>query len=357
MSEKKNSSKMLMKGNEALAEGAIIAGCRYYFGYPITPQNEIPAYMSRRMPQVGGTFIQSESEIAAANMVFGAAAAGARTMTSSSSPGISLKQEAISYMAGAQLPCVIVNVQRAGPGLGGIGSAQGDYFQAVKGGGHGDYRLIVLAPSSVQEMADFAVDAFDYADIYRTPVMILSDATVGQMMEPLVLPAPSNRKLPEKTWALTGAKGRPANVIHSYYRTEEGLFKLNIELQKTYERIGKEIVRYEEFMTDDAEFCFVAYGISARIAKSVVKGLREEGIRAGLFRPITLWPFPSAQLAALASKLKFLFVIEMSMMGQMVEDVRLAVCGKCPVEYYGIAGGYLPYEFEIRNRVHERLKV
>lgn len=346
------SEKILMKGNEAMSEAAIIAGCRFYFGYPITPQNEVPAYMAAHLPKVGGTFIQSESEVAAVNMVFGAAAAGARVMTSSSSPGISLKQEGISYLCGAHLPCVIANIQRAGPGLGGIGPAQGDYFQAVKGGGHGDYHMIVLAPHSVQEMADLTVLAFDYADLYRNPVMILGDAIVGQMMEPCLLPKPSGKKLPEKSWALTGAKGRPANVVKSYYSKEEGLYKNNILLQKKYGEIRKEVLHFEEFMTEDADMVFVAYGCSARVVKSVIKELRAKGIRAGLLRPISLWPFPTEILSRYAedSKVKDFYVVEMSY-GQMVEDVKLAVCGKKPVHFYGISSGYMPYEYDIIQHV------
>jgi 2-oxoglutarate/2-oxoacid ferredoxin oxidoreductase subunit alpha len=341
--------KILMRGNDAMAEAAIIAGCRHYFGYPITPQNEVPAYMAKRMPEVGGVFLQSESEVAAINMVMGAAAAGVRAMTSSSSPGISLKQEGISYLAGARLPCVIANVQRAGPGLGGIGPAQGDYFQAVKGGGHGDYHMIVLAPSSVQEMADLTRDAFDYADLYRTPVMILSDATVGQMMEPLVLPGPSGKKLPEKKWALTGAQGRPANVIRSYFAREEDILANNEAIQAGYEIVKKELCLYEEFKTDDAEIVLVAYGITARISKSVVISLRKKGVKAGLLRPITLWPFPENAISKLAQAGKKFLVCEMSY-GQMVEDVRLAVNGQSEVGFYGIVGGFLPREDKIMEK-------
>jgi 2-oxoglutarate/2-oxoacid ferredoxin oxidoreductase subunit alpha len=341
--------KILMRGNDAMAEAAIIAGCRHYFGYPITPQNEVPAYMAKRMPEVGGVFLQSESEVAAINMVMGASAAGVRAMTSSSSPGISLKQQGISYLAGARLPCVIANVQRAGPGLGGIGPAQGDYFQAVKGGGHGDYHMIVLAPSSVQETADLTRDAFDYADLYRTPVMILSDATIGQMMEPLVLPGPSGKKLPEKTWALTGAQDRPRNVIRSYFTREEDIFANNEAIQAVYETIKKELCLFEEYKTDDAEIVLIAYGITARISKAVVHSLRKKGVKAGLLRPITLWPFPSDPISRLASAGKKFLVCEMSY-GQLVEDVKLAVNGLSEVGFYGIAGGFLPQADKIMEK-------
>ncbi len=352
------SNKVLMKGNEVMAEAAIIAGCRYYFGYPITPQNEVPAYMAAHLPKVDGTFIQSESEVAAINMVFGAAAAGARVMTSSSSPGISLKQEGISYLCGAHLPCVIANIQRAGPGLGGIGPAQGDYFQAVKGGGHGDYHMIVLAPHSVQDMADLTILAFDYADTYRNPVMILGDAIIGQMMEPCVLPQPSGKKMPPKDWALTGAKNRPSNIVRSYYSKEEDLYKNNIALQKKYSEILENVVLFEEFMTDDAELIFVAYGASARVTKSVIINLRKKGIKTGLVRPITLWPFPVEVLQkhAALEKTKGFFVVEMSY-GQMVEDVKLSVNGKKPVHFYGISSGYLPYEYDINLQVEKILGV
>jgi len=346
--------KVLIKGNEAMAESAIRNGCRFYFGYPITPQNEVPAYMSKRMPQIEGTFIQSESEIAAINMVFGASAAGARVMTSSSSPGISLKQEGLSYLAGAHLPCVLANIQRGGPGLGNIGPAQGDYFQATKGGGHGDYHLIVLAPSTAQEMADLTYAAFDYADQYRTPVMILGDATVGQIMEAVTLPDFRKEPLPNKPWALTGAKNRKANIARSYFGKEGELLKNNIELQKKYTLIKKELVLYEEYQTQDAEWIFVAFGTSARIAKSIVNQFREEGKKVGLIRPITLWPFPQDIIAQYADTIKGYFVIEMNY-GQMVEDVKLAVSGKVPVEFYGIAAGFLPYELEIIERLKKLL--
>lgn len=327
-----------MTGNEAMAEGAIRAGCRYYYGYPITPQNEVPEYMARRMPEVGGTFIQSESEIAAINMVLGSAAAGMRAMTSSSSPGISLKLEGISYMAGCQLPAVIANVQRGGPGLGDIGASQADYFQAVKGGGHGDYRLIVLAPSSVQEMADMATLAFDLADRYRTPVMILADAVIGQMMEPLVWHdhAPA-ADLPQKDWALTGARGRAKNIVRSFFLHPGYLERHNAALQAKYAVIRESEVRYEEVNVEDAELVIVSYGSPARVARGLVKkGVA--GGRIGLFRPITLWPFPEKRIRELADMGKDFLVAEMSA-GQMVEDVRLAVEGRTEVLLHGRFGG------------------
>ena len=287
--------KVLVKGNEAIAEAAIMAGCRYFFGYPITPQTEVSAYMAKRMPKIGGVFLQAESEVSAANMVYGAAGAGARVMTSSSSPGISLKAEAISYMAGADLPCVVINVVRAGPGLGGIQPAQSDYFQATKGHGHGDYRLIVLAPSSVQEIVDMTSDAFDLADIYRTPVMILADGMLGQMMEPVVFEQKkSARIIPEKTWATTGTEmKREHNIINSLYIQPNVLEKITLERYEKYKTIEQNETKYEAYQTDDAEFILTAYGSVARICKNAVDELRAQGIKAGLIRPITLWPFPS----------------------------------------------------------------
>jgi len=346
--------RILMTGNEAMAEGAIRAGCRHYYGYPITPQNEVPEYMSRRMSEVGGTFIQSESELAAINMVLGAAAAGMRAMTSSSSPGISLKLEAISYMAGQQLPGVIANIQRGGPGLGEICASQADYFQAVKGGGHGDYQLIVLAPSGVQEMADMGTLAFDLADRYRNPVMILSDAQIGQMMEPIVwheYTEPSD--LPEKDWALTGAKGRPKRIIRSFFLKHGFLEKHNIMLQEKYARIREREVRYEETAVADAEVVIVAYGSAARIAKDVVSR-RMKGSKVGLLRPITLWPFPGKRIRELAEAGKDFIVAEMSA-GQMVEDVRLAVEGRSRVGFYGrIGGGFVTVD-EMTEKAREML--
>jgi 2-oxoglutarate/2-oxoacid ferredoxin oxidoreductase subunit alpha len=332
--------KVLITGNEALAEAAVRAGCRSYFGYPITPQNEIPEYMSRRLPELGGTFIQAESEIAAINMVYGAAAVGERAMTSSSSPGISLMQEALSFMAASELPAVIVNMQRGGPGLGNISPSQADYFQAVKGGGHGDYKLLVYAPSTIQEIVDLTVRAFDKADEYRNPVMILGDGVLGQMMEPVELPqiAPM---LVDKPWALTGAKGGPGKTIRSLFMLpgeDEALEQRNYLLKAKYDRMGEREVLCETVLTDDAEIVLVAFGTSARIAKSAVAMAREEGIKAGLVRPITLFPFPEKIISEIAEQVPRILVVEMNL-GQMVEDVRLAVNGRAPVTFYGRPGG------------------
>jgi 2-oxoglutarate ferredoxin oxidoreductase subunit alpha len=332
--------KLLITGNEALAEAAVRAGCRRYFGYPITPQNEIPEYLSRRLPELGGTFVQAESEIAAINMVYGAAAVGERAMTSSSSPGISLMQEALSFMAASELPAVIVNMQRGGPGLGNISPSQGDYFQAVKGGGHGDYKLLVYAPASIQEIVDLTVRAFEKADEYRNPVMILGDAVLGQMMEPVELPDITPKKT-EKPWALTGAAGRPGKVIRSLYMLpgEEGaLERQNYKLKAKYERMAEHEVMCETVLTDDAEVVVVAFGMAARIAKTAVNLARAEGIRAGLIRPITLFPFPEKIIAKIAERTERFLVVEMNV-GQMVEDVRLAVNGRAPVLFYGRPGG------------------
>lgn len=340
-------AKQLMKGNEAIGEAAITAGCRYFFGYPITPQNELPQFMSRRMPQVDGVFLQAESEVAAINMVYGAAGAGARVMTSSSSPGISLKQEGISYIAGAELPCVIVNIIRGGPGLGGIQPAQSDYFQATKGGGHGDYRLLVYAPASVQEMVDLTMEAFDAADYYRNPVMILGDGVLGQMMEPVEFKLPQGRDLPAKDWAtVPGPKDRKPNVINSLAMQAEKLEQHNMKLQEKYRQITEKEQRYELFNCEDAELVFVAYGTTARIVKSAIRTLREEGIKAGLLRPITLWPYPQKAFDQLPQSVKHFLAVEMSA-GQMVEDVRLAVNGQKPVHFYGRTGGMIPSPVEI----------
>jgi len=354
MRQKGSMNKVLMTGNEAIAEGAVQAGCRFYAGYPITPQNELPAYMAGRMPEVGGIFIQAESELAAINMVFGAAAAGARAMTSSSSPGISLKQEGISYIAGAELPAVIVNVMRGGPGLGNIWPAQSDYFQATRSGGHGDYHSIVLAPASVQEAYDIMPLAFNLADKYRTPAMILGDGMLGQMMEPIVLSQKAKVKSQKyrKPWALTGCKGRKPNIIKSFYMKEGDLEKFNLILQKKYKTIQQREQRWQDLFLDDARIVLVAYGTMARIAKAVVNKLREKGKRVGLIRPITLWPFPNSIFKRLAGKgrqIKFL-VIEMSY-GQMLEDVKLALNCKFPVEFFGRSGGGIPTEGEIIKKL------
>lgn len=337
-------AKELWKGNEAVAEAAIKAGCRFFFGYPITPQNEIPEYMAMKMPQVDGCFLQAESEVAAINMVYGAAGAGARVMTSSSSPGISLKQEGITYIAGAELPCVIVNMVRGGPGLGSIQPAQSDYFQACKGGGHGDYRLIVLAPASVQEAVDLVQEAFDIADQYRNPVMILGDGMMGQMMEPVEFKEVKKRSLPEKTWATVGTKGkRKPNVVNSLYIDAADCHNHNVDLFKKYAEIEKNEVRVDTYNVENAEIVFVAYGTTARIVKNAINSLAKEGIKAGLIRPVTLWPYPYKAIEEAAEKasVKAFMSVEMSM-GQMVEDVKLGANGKKPVYFYGKAGGAFP---------------
>ncbi|MGA2977613.1 MAG: 3-methyl-2-oxobutanoate dehydrogenase subunit VorB [Spirochaetia bacterium] len=342
---------ILMKGNEAIGEAAIIAGCRYYFGYPITPQNELPAYMSLRLPQVGGTFLQAESEVAAINMLLGASAAGARAMTSSSSPGISLKMEGISYLSGAELPAVVVNMMRGGPGLGNIAGAQGDYFQAVKGGGHGDYRCIVLAPSGVQELADLTVKAFDLADQYRIVVILLGDGFIGQMSEPITLPKPSGKAFDKSGWALTGAKGRDTHLIASMrLNPEDALEKLNNRLQANYRQIEARERMWEESLAEDAEYLLVGFGLSARICRSAVSALRKSGVKAGLFRPITLWPFPGQEIARAAAGKKKVLVVEMNA-GQMVEDVRLSIGAAEPIEFYGALGGITPKVDAIVERI------
>jgi 2-oxoglutarate ferredoxin oxidoreductase subunit alpha len=349
-------ARKLMKGNEAVAEAAVQAGCRYFFGYPITPQNEIPEYMARRLPEVGGCFLQAESEISAINMVYGAAGSGARVMTSSSSPGISLKQEGISYLAGAQLPCVIVNMVRGGPGLGGIQPGQGDYFQATKGGGHGDYHLLVLAPASLQEAVDMVMEGFDLADLYRIPVLVLGDGMIGQMMEPVEFKAPQKRELPEKTWATTGwsDKSRPRAVINSLFIDPNVLEKVNIELQEKYRKIAENETRWEEYLLDDAEIVIAAYGTTSRIAKTAIANARKEGIRAGLIRPMTLWPFPTEafEKAAARDSVKAFLTVEMSA-GQMHEDVRLGVNGQKPAHFIGRMGGNVPTPAAILEKLRE----
>jgi 2-oxoglutarate ferredoxin oxidoreductase subunit alpha len=344
--------RILMCGNEALAESAIIAGCDAYFGYPITPQNEIPAYMSRRMPEEGRVFVQCESELAAINMVFGASATGKRAMTSSSSPGISLMQEGISYLAGAELPAVIVNVMRGGPGLGNIAPSQADYFQATRGGGHGDYRTIVFGPSGVQELVDCMPLAFDLADQYRMPVIVLADGILGQMMEPVVLEKKQGRELPAKNWALTGAKGRKQKIVRSLWLPEGALEKLNLKLLDRYKQVEQNEVLCEQHAINDAEIVVVAYGVAARIVRSAVSRAREEGIKAGWIRPITLWPFPTEQISKAADEFRIFLVVEMSN-GQMVEDVRLAVNGKSPVLFYGRPGGGVPNVDEILDKIRQ----
>lgn len=338
--------RVLMTGNEAAGEAAIRAGCRFYFGYPITPQNELTAYMALHVPEAGGVFIQAESELAAINMCFGASACGKRVMTSSSSPGISLKQEGISYCAGAELPVVVINVMRGGPGLGNIEPAQGDYFQATKGGGHGDYRLIVLAPYSVEEFANLTALAFDLADLHRTPVIVLADGQLGQMMEPCVFRMPPKRDLPPKDWALGGAAGRTKRIARSFYLPAGVLAEHCKKLQAKYEVVKQREVRFEEHDVEQADVVCVAYGTSARICLEAARAARESGLRLGLFRPITLWPFPEKQIRAWAERGKKFLVVEMSA-GQMVEDVRLAVEGRSPVGFVGRSGGGSPATAEI----------
>lgn len=344
-------AKMLMKGNEAIGEGAVRAGCRYFFGYPITPQSELPHYLSKRMPEVGGVYLQSESETAAANMVFGAAGAGARVMTSSSGPGISLMQEGISYIAGAELPCVIVNMIRGGPGLGNIAPAQSDYFQAVKGGGHGDYRLICLAPASVQEIIELMYDAFDLADKYRNPVMLLADGILGQMMEPVELGEEKEVQVPEKPWASTGRKkGGAKRLINSLYIVPEECEKHNLRLSEKYNAISRAEQRWEEYQTDGAKLVIVAFGTCARICKAVVDRARDEGMAVGLIRPITVWPFITDVINKVKNKAENFLVVEMNM-GQMIEDVRLAVEGTRPVHFYGRVGGMVPVAKDVFEEV------
>ena len=338
--------KVLMKGNEAIAEAAIIAGCRHYFGYPITPQTEIAAYMAKRMPKIGGCFLQAESEIAAINMVYGVASTGLRVMTSSSSPGISLKGEGLSYLAGADLPSLIINVQRGGPGLGGIHPSQSDYFQATKAGGHGDFRMLVLAPSSVQEMADLTVKGFELADKYRMTSMILADGTMGQMMEPVSLEY-DVKPMPEKPWATTGTKmEREHNIVNSLFLQPDALEKSNLERFDRYKYIEENEVMYEEYMMDDAEICIAAFGIAARVAKNAIVEARNKGIKVGMIRPITLWPFPTKVFEAAAEKAHTFISVELSM-GQMLEDVKLAT--KCKGEYMlcSRVGGMIPSPEEV----------
>ena len=333
--------KVLMKGNEAIAEAAIIAGCRHYFGYPITPQTEIAAYMAKRMPKINGTFLQAESEIAAINMVYGVSSTGKRVMTSSSSPGISLKGEGLSYLAGADLPALVVNVQRGGPGLGGIQPSQSDYFQATKGGAHGDFKMIVLAPSSVQEMADLTVKGFELADKYRMTSMILADGTMGQMMEPVSLDY-DIKPMPEKPWATTGTKmTREHNIVNSLFLAPEILEKTNFERFERYKAIEENEIMYEEYMMDDADICVTAFGIAARVSKNAINEARKMGIKVGLIRPITLWPFPVAPFKKAAEKVNNIISVELSM-GQMIEDVKLAVDCKVPVTLCNRTGGMIP---------------
>lgn len=349
--------KILMKGNEAIGEAAIRAGCRFYFGYPITPQSELTAYMAKKLLKMKDTaFVQAESEIAAISMVYGAAATGARTMTSSSSPGISLKQEGISYIACAELPCVIVNIQRGGPGLGSIQPGQADYFQATKGGGHGDYHLIVLAPSSVQELVDLTMDAFDLADKYQNPAMILGDGLIGQMMEAVEFKKRKKVDLPDKKgWALTGCKGRKKYCIVPFNLDPYEMEKVNFKIQEKYNKLKEKEVRYEAVNLDNVDLIIVAYGTVARIVKTVIDNAKKEGINIGLIRPITLFPFPEIIISEASEKVNKFLVVEMSL-GQMVEDVKLAVNGKAEVNFYGRVGGVVPTQSEILTEIKKYLK-
>ena len=344
-------TKQLMRGSHVLGEAAVRAGCRYYFGYPITPQNEVPEYLSARLLDVGGTFIQAESELSSVNMVIGASMAGGRVMTSSSSPGISLKQEGISYLAGQELPAVIANMIRGGPGLGNIAPAQSDYFQATRGGGHGDYRCLVLAPASCQELCDLTYSAFDLADKYRNPVMILGDGLMGQMMEPVEFPEMVDpAKLPQKDWILDGKKGRDSRVILSLLLDPKTLEAHNFKLTRKYDAMTRAEQRWEEHMCDDAEFVVVAYGTAARIVKGAIKRVREMGMKVGLFRPISLWPFPMQPLNQLSRRVRHLLAFEMSS-GQMVEDVQIAVKGQAEVYFYGRPGGVIPTPDEVAHQI------
>ena len=344
--------KVLMKGNEAIAEAAILAGCRHYFGYPITPQTEIAAYMAKKMPKIGGCFLQAESEIAAINMVYGVSSTGKRVMTSSSSPGIALKSEGLSYLAGADLPAFIVNVQRGGPGLGGIQPSQSDYFQATRAGGHGDFRMLVLAPASVQEMADLTVKGFELADKYRMTAMVLADGTMGQMMEPVSLDY-DIKPAPEKPWATTGTKmEREHNIVNSLFLAPEELEKFNFDRYERYAYIEENEALYEEYMMDDAEIVLVAFGIAARVTKNAINEARKLGIKAGLIRPITLWPFPKAPFMKAVDNAKAFISVELSM-GQMIEDVRLATECKRPVTLCNRAGGMIPSPEQVLEAIKE----
>lgn len=333
---------LLMKGNEAIAEAAIQAGCRLFYGYPITPSTEIPEYMAKKMQKAGGTYLQAESEVAAIYMVYGAGATGARVMTGTSSPGFSLMQEGLSYLFAAEIPCVIADVMRCGPGLGGLGPTQADYFQLTKGGGHGDYHPIVLAPSTVQEMVDLTKEAFDLADIYRNPVILAVDGILGQMMEPVEFPGGYiGRELPEKNWTANGCEGRPKHNIISYFLSSEAGEAGNLYWGAKMAKIQAAEQRFDEYLMDDAEYAFVAFGTSSRITETAVDMLREEGIKVGLYRPVTLWPFPEAGLLKRVEQIKGWMSIELSA-GQMVQDVKLAVNGKAPVGFYGRQGGMTP---------------
>ena len=348
--------KVLMKGNEAIAEAALHAGCRHYFGYPITPQTEIAAYMAKRMPKIGGTFLQAESEIAAINMVYGVASAGYRVMTSSSSPGISLKGEGLSYLAGSDLPALIVNVQRGGPGLGGIQPSQSDYFQATRGAGHGDFHMIVLAPASVQEMAELTVKGFELADTYRMTSMILADGTMGQMMEPVSLEDLEVKPAPEKPWATNGTKlARPHNIVNSLSLVPDELEQLNFARYERYRMVEENETMYEEYMMEDAEICIAAFGIAARVSKNAINEARKQGIKVGMIRPITLWPFPKAVFRRAADQVKSMISVELSM-GQMIEDVRLATECRVPVTLCNRVGGMIPSPEQVLEAIKNAAK-
>jgi 2-oxoglutarate ferredoxin oxidoreductase subunit alpha len=343
--------RVLMKGNEALAEAAIRSGCRHFFGYPITPQTELAAYMSKKMPKIGGTYLQAESEVAAINMVYGAASAGARVMTSSSSPGISLKTEGISYIAASDVPCLIINVQRAGPGLGGIQPAQSDYWQATRAAGHGDFHIIVFAPSTIQEMVNLVSDAFSLGDKYRMPAMILSDGMLGQMMEPVRFADDKDEEKIEKPWALTGTKcERKNNVINSLYIEPDVLEKIIKERYEKYDYIMKNEQRAEEYLVDDADIIVVSYGASSRVSRSAVNMAREQGIKVGLIRPITLWPFPKDAIKRAGEHANRFLCVEMSM-GQMIDDVRLSLCADKKVNFFGRTGGVIPNPSEVLEKI------
>jgi 2-oxoglutarate ferredoxin oxidoreductase subunit alpha len=341
-----------MKGNEAIAEAAIRAGCDAYFGYPITPQTEVLEYMARRMPELGRAFVQAESELGAINMVYGAACTGVRVMTTTSSPGYSLMQEGVSYIAMSFVPCVIVNVMRGGPGLGNIQPAQGDYFQMTKGGGHGDYSLIALAPATVQETVDLVVEAFDLADKYRQPVTVIADGMIGQIMEPVAFPEMKEPQRPERPWALTGARDRDKNIVTSLYLGAENLEQENLKLQELITEIKANEVRYAEYMMEDAEIVVVAYGTAGRIAQTAVKQARAEGIPVGLFRPISMFPFPYERLGEIANSARQFLVVELSA-GQMIEDVRLATNCRKPIAFYGKLGGIVPLPEDIMEQIQK----
>jgi pyruvate/2-oxoacid:ferredoxin oxidoreductase alpha subunit len=347
-------AKQLIKGNEAVVKGAILAGCRAFFGYPITPASEIAEAAAYYFPQVGGVFLQAESEIASINMLYGAASAGIRAMTASSSPGISLKMEGISYLAGAELPCVIVDIVRGGPGLGNIAPSQGDYHQIVKGGGHGEYKLITLAPNCAQEMCDLTMLAFELADKYRNPAVVMADGFIGQMMEPVEFPQPVS-SFPDKPWALRGEDADQFRLITSIDLEPEGLERHVLHLQEKYAQAEREEVRFEEYQTEDAEVILVGYGIVSRLLHSTVDEARAKGLRVGLLRPITLWPFPSRRITELATRVSAFMVVELSN-GQMVEDVRLAVAGKVPVWFYGRMGGVVPSVEEILRVLRQQIE-